>query len=110
MTLKLRYCLFALTLLVPLLVPLMNAQPASASLYTVTFTADNVSVGSLRWAITQVNLGDGPHAINFNIPRSDPGFYSENATHGWWIIRLNSALPAINKRHVYIDGTTQTIN
>jgi len=110
MTFKFRSCLFAVILLVFMLLPLISFQPASAATYTVTFTADNTTAGSLRYAITEANKTSGPHTINFSIPRSDPGFYSENATHGWWIIRLNSALPAINKPHIYIDGTTQTIN
>ena len=112
MNLKLRFCLFTVTLLVSLLVPLTSPQPASAATYTVTFTADNATVGSLRWAITQANanIPAGPHTINFNIPQSDPGFTADDATHSWWIIRLNSALPQINKAHIYIDGTTQTTN
>ena len=112
MNLKLRFGLYAFILLLSLLVPLTSPPPASADTYTVTFTADNLTEGSLRWAITRANANTpaGPHTINFNIPQSDPGFTPDDATHSWWIIRLNSALPQISKAHIYIDGTTQTTN
>jgi len=111
-TFKLRSCLFAVILLVSMLLPLVSFQPASAATYTVTFTTDNTTAGSLRWAITQANASAGPHTIAFNIPRSDPGFYSENATHGWWRIVINPSLGAlvVTRAGVTIDGTTQTTN
>jgi hypothetical protein len=96
--------------LLPLTLSLVWVQPAHGATYTVTFTADNATAGSLRWAITQANASAGPHTIAFNVPRSDPGFYSENATHGWWVFRINSALPSVTRAGVTIDGTTQTTN
>ena len=110
MTLKVRFCLFAVILLVSMLLPLISFQPASAATYTVTFTADNITPGSLRWAITQANAAAGTHTIAFNIPTTDPGYYTENATSHWWRIQLASTLPRITRAGVTIDGTTQTSN
>lgn len=73
---------------------------AEATIYTVTVTSDNPftpAIGSLRWAINQVNAGAGTgDVINFNI--SGTGFH---------VIALSASLPVINKS-VTIDGTTQS--
>jgi len=110
MTLKIKPCLLRLTLLASLLLPLIGPEPASAATYTVTFTSDNATAGSLRWAITQANATAGTHTIAFNIPATDPGYYTENATSHWWRIQLASTLPLITRAGVTIDGTTQTSN
>jgi uncharacterized repeat protein (TIGR01451 family) len=102
----------ALLMAMPLLLPLINYEPAEAATYTVTFTADNITAGSLRWAITQANATAGPHTISFNIPPSDPGYYTENASSHWWRIVINPSLGAlvVTRAGVTIDGTTQTTN
>lgn len=69
--------------------------------FEVTTTADN-GVGSLRWAIDQVNANnanlDKPRLIYFNIPSAAPH-----------IIMLSSPLPVINKG-AFIDGFLQPAN
>jgi hypothetical protein len=87
---------------------LLLSAPVNAATFTVTNTNDS-GAGSLRLAITQANSSAGPHTITFNIPSSDPGYYTESATSHWWRIQLGSVLPNISKS-ITIDGTTQTIN
>ena len=97
----------ALAVLLPATVLLSVTELAWAANFTVTRTADDTNVGSLRWAITQANLNPGADIIDFNIPESDPGYYTESATSHWWRIELSSNLPAITDP-VTIDGTTQS--
>jgi hypothetical protein len=63
--------------------------------YQVTDTGDSTSMGSLRWAIDQVNGDSSPDIIDFAI----------NAT-GLQTITLGSPLPAITNS-VTIEGSTQ---
>ena len=49
------------------LISLSLGQPALSDTFTVTDTLDS-GVGTLRWAIGQVNGSPGPHRIAFNIP------------------------------------------
>ncbi|MFO0966754.1 MAG: LamG-like jellyroll fold domain-containing protein [Gemmataceae bacterium] len=64
--------------------------------------------GSFRQAILDVNanspVGTYPVTIAFNIPASDPGY---NATTGAFTIGLTSALPALTRANITIDGYTQ---
>lgn len=63
--------------------------------YTVTDTSDNTSMGSLRWAITQVDGDSSLDTIKFAISGT-----------GVQTIDLGSPLPQITNS-VLIDGTTQ---
>lgn len=79
---------------------------ANATVYTVTNTNDS-GAGSLRAAITNVNIYPGTHTIAFNIPTSDPNYIS---AQGVWKITPATTLPIITRNNVTIDGTTQTTN
>ncbi len=68
------------------------------STYFVTNTADS-GAGSLRAA-----LSSGASVIDFNIPKTDPGF---NSTTGVFTIAPASALPPISLAPVIIDGTSE---
>ncbi len=50
-------------------VELLEERSLLASVFTVTNTADDGNLGSLRWAINQVNadIGTDPDTIDFNI-------------------------------------------
>ncbi|MCX6296267.1 MAG: T9SS type A sorting domain-containing protein [Bacteroidetes bacterium] len=79
---------------------------ANATVYTVINTNDS-GAGSLRAAISNVNIFPGTHTIAFNIPLSDPNYI---ASQGVWKITPTSTLPIITRNNVTIDGTTQTTN
>jgi VCBS repeat-containing protein len=68
--------------------------------YTVTSTADTLTAGTLRYAITQANLNAGADTIDFAITGA-AGSYGE------YTISLTSALPNITDA-VTIDGSTQS--
>jgi autotransporter-associated beta strand protein len=74
---------------------LASATAAAAdNTFTVTSTADNGSVGTLRWAISQANsAGAGTQTITFSLPGSST-------------ITLGSALPTLNNASgtIAIDG------
>ncbi len=88
----------------------LEVRSLLSQVFTVTNSSDNTSMGSLRWAIGQVN-SDGtdtaasPDQIRFNIPQADPGFGL--VTPGVWTIAPATVLPIINAPCV-IDGYTQT--
>ncbi|OFY87975.1 MAG: hypothetical protein A3F72_08370 [Bacteroidetes bacterium RIFCSPLOWO2_12_FULL_35_15] len=79
---------------------------ANATVYTVTNTND-AGTGSLRAAITNVNIYPGTHTLAFNIPTTDPNYIS---AQGVWKITPTSTLPIITRSNVTIDGSTQTTN
>ncbi len=79
---------------------------SNATVYTVTNT-NNSGAGSLRQAITDVNIYPGTHTISFNIPTTDPNYIS---SQGVWKITPTATLPIITRNNVLIDGTTQTTN
>ena len=81
--------------LTALLLPLA-ASSLTATTYTVTNTGDS-GAGSLRQAITDANLGPGPHTIAFDILGS-----------GVQTIAVASNLPvATSSGGLTVDGTTQ---
>ncbi len=84
----------------------ISFSAANAAVYTVTTTNDS-GAGSLRQAITNVNIYPGTHTIAFNIPNSDANYIS---SQGVWKITPSSTLPIITRSNVLIDGTTQTTN
>jgi uncharacterized repeat protein (TIGR01451 family) len=103
----------SLVLLLSLVLPAINVQPVSAdATYVVNNTLDNEDPGSVRWAIRSANAAPagGKYTITFNIPTSDPGYYTENATSHWWRILINDPLPTVNRANVYIDGSSQPGN
>ncbi len=61
---------------------LQNEWIERLTTFTVTSTADDGSVGTLRWAINQANTNGGLDTINFNIPDNDPGhlYYRDDGT------------------------------
>src|SRR3954453_19126004 len=63
--------------------------------WTVLSPGDGGGVGTLRWAIAEINSEIGPGTIDFNLPGS-----------GVQLISLTSPLPEITNA-VVIDGTTQ---
>ena len=80
--------------------------PLHAVTYQVTSTVDALTppVGTLRWAIQQVNAGAGTgDTISFNIATSDPGYDSATNT---WTIQPVQDLDSITQQ-VTIDGYTQ---
>lgn len=79
---------------------LFVALTINATTYTVTSTANGTTTDgvSLRWAITQANSAAG-NSIAFNISGAAPH-----------TITLTSALPAISKDNITIDGSTQPAN
>ena len=101
---------------------LMPQDVPPANVYVVTNTKDapkdSAPVGSLRYAMNQVEAasgaaGGGNYEIDFNIPTSDPGY---NSATGTFLIQPvsesvpgaldNFALPPVNAT-VTIDGYTQ---
>jgi hypothetical protein len=78
----------------------------NATTFTVTNT-NNSGAGSLRDAIQQAAITNGPHTINFNIPTTDPNY---NSSTGVWVITPQSTFTFILKNYVTIDGTSQTAN
>jgi len=84
----------------------LSYNVSNATVYTVTNTNDS-GTGSLRAAITNVNIYPGTHTIAFNIPTSDPNYIS---AQGVWKITPTSTLPIITRNSLTIDGTTQTTN
>jgi len=74
--------------------------------YTVTTTSD-AGAGSLREAITSANSSPGADNIYFNIPTTDPNYFS---AEGVWEIKLVSALPMLTGAYINIDATTQASN
>ncbi len=78
------------------------------AVYVVNSTADDGSVGTLRWAIEQANLSPGPDTITYDIPDTDPGYVC-SAGNCWWRITLSSKLPVITDP-LFVDGWSQTSN
>ncbi|MBU0686673.1 MAG: DNRLRE domain-containing protein [Candidatus Margulisbacteria bacterium] len=76
--------------------------------YTVT-KCDDSGVGTLRQAIIDANNNPGPDTIDFNIPNTE-ACYTSCGTGNVWVIRVDTALPAITDNYTVIDGTTQTLN
>jgi hypothetical protein len=82
------------------------ATPVAATTFTVTEAADNMGLGTLRWAISSANAaGVGPHTIAFRIPvgQLSGALGSQRA-----VITLVEPLPAIRVANLTIDGSTQT--
>lgn len=105
---------------------LQRQWTGSLATFTVTTTADDFSVGTLRWAIGQANANGGLDTINFNIPDSDLGhrYYRDDglagslstvavtalndgaildfdpdypyAAHSWFQIDLDDSLPQLS--------------
>lgn len=75
---------------------LLSYQPAQASIYTVTTTADS-GPGSLRAAISDANLNPGPHTIRFNI----------GGCGSVCVIQPATPLPSLTMDGITIDGYTQ---
>jgi len=82
---------------------------------TSSFAALNLQPGldgkiSLREAMLAANNTPNPTpsgsalTISFSVPTTDAGYNSSNVT---WKITLDAALPALTRRNVTIDGTTQ---
>ncbi len=63
---------------------LQNQWWGTLATYTVTSTADDGSVGTLRWAIDQANTNAGADNIVFNIPNTDSGhvYYRDDGGAG----------------------------
>jgi uncharacterized repeat protein (TIGR01451 family) len=86
----------------------LEVRSLLSQVFPVTNTSDNTSVGSLRWAIGQVNADAtdtlaSPDEIHFTIPEADPGF---NAATGVWTIAPATALPTIDAPCI-VDGYSQ---
>jgi trimeric autotransporter adhesin len=82
---------------------ILAAASASATVFTVTNTADT-GAGSLRDALTLAqNCTGAPHTIAFNVPTGQ-------LTGGVAVITPASTLPPVSCAGTTIDGTTQTTN
>ena len=80
----------------------------SAATYTVTNSSDS-GPGSLRQAILDANASAAvPHSIEFNIPKSDPGY--QRSTPGVWTIQPASSLPSLTRGKTTVNGGTQKDN
>ncbi len=90
------YRLLSVILMFTLCLALLPVQSVRAATYTVTTTADS-GVGSLRWAIEQVNANPGPDTIQFNIA----------GCGGVCILQPASPLPILTDDVTTIDGYTQ---
>ncbi|MFC2030026.1 right-handed parallel beta-helix repeat-containing protein [Chloroflexota bacterium] len=82
-----------------------HSQTSRATTYYVSKTADDGSVGTLRWAIDSANLSPGPHSIEFDIPVTPA-----DCPDGVCIITPISVLPSVISAGITIDATTQTAN
>jgi hypothetical protein len=80
-------------------------QPVFASTYNVTNTNDS-GPGSLRQAIIDANNRSGADAINFNIPKSDPGYQLRMS--GVWTIQPVTPFPSLTDDATYIYGDSQS--
>ena len=79
-----------------------------AATYTVTNSSDS-GPGSLRQAILDANASAAvPHSIEFNIPKSDPGY--QRSTPGVWTIQPASSLPSLTRGKTTVNGGTQKDN
>ena len=79
-----------------------GATHATTFTVTNTLSCNAAGCGSLRRAIIDANASTAtPHTIQFNIPACSP-------TPCVATINLTTALPAITRANVTIDGTTQT--
>lgn len=97
--------LVAFMCLIALVVQPYQPVQALPMMFIVTNTNDSGS-GSLRWAIGQSNSNSGKDTIVFNIPTSDPNYYTAS---GYFVIPLLSFLPPLTDlAGVIIDATTQT--
>ena len=84
---------------------LLTASVLFANEIVVTNTNDS-GAGSLRQAIYQANATPfDPDSIVFHIPKSDPNYVD---SLGVWVIRPDSALPAITGEGTIIDGRSQS--
>lgn len=80
--------------------------PVAAATFTVTEVADNMGLGTLRWAISSANAaGPGPHTIVFHLAASQLTGPQGNQRA---VITLDAPLPTIRVANLTIDGTTQT--
>ncbi len=77
-------------------------QMAATNPYQVTNTHDS-GPGSLRQALANAALNPNPVPIVFSIPKSDPGYRSEDNV---WTIKPTTAY-RINRRNLTIDGASQ---
>ncbi|MBN1351359.1 T9SS type A sorting domain-containing protein [candidate division KSB1 bacterium] len=82
----------------------LQFSPAFASTIIVSNTNDSYA-GSFRSALEETNLHAGADTIVFRIPQSDLNY---DGSSGVWIIRPDSALPAIVDDSTNIDATTQS--
>lgn len=87
-----------------LFILLIFVQPSRAAIFFVTNTADS-GIGSLRQAIVSANTNPGSDKIEFNIPKTDPGFQT-----GVWRIKLKTLLPSLTDDGTHILGGSQTLN
>ena len=90
--------------LLTLLITMLVAISAQASVFVVTNTGDS-GQGSLRQALTSCSNSAGPHTIKFNIPTTDAGY---DAQVGVWVIAPATTYPYIQTSDVTVDGSSQT--
>ena len=83
---------------------MLEAEAEEPSSYTVTNTLDEGD-GSLRKALQDAAADTGVIMINFNIPKSDPGF---DGDAGVWTILPQSDLPGVGGIYLIIDGASQS--
>ncbi|MFN2439622.1 MAG: hypothetical protein ABR503_10515, partial [Chitinophagaceae bacterium] len=84
----------------------LTSAGSYANTYTVTKTADDGSVGTLRWAISQANSNAGYDVIGFAILPAGNTFESSGANTWPVITVITTPLPTITET-VLIDGATQ---
>jgi len=77
---------------------------SQATEYIITNTQDS-GAGSLRQALSDAFENSDTVLINFQIPKTDPGF---NADTGVWTIKPTSRFSTMYSRHVIINGMSQS--
>jgi titin len=83
----------------------LGSEHLSAPVAKIVVTNTNdVGVGSLRLAIDIANASAEDDVIQFDIPKTDPGF---DTVHNVWVIQPGGSLPMLLDDKITIDGYTQ---
>ena len=83
----------------------------AADYYVTNTSSEATTAGSLAYCIAQANVpAAGKRYIYFNIPVSDEGYTTHEATGAhFWRIKLNNANPInLTQQYIFINGSSQT--
>jgi parallel beta-helix repeat protein len=81
----------------------------AADYYVINTSSEATTAGSLAYCVKQINIA-GPHNIYFNIPVTDSGYTTHEATGAhFWRIKLNNLnLITLSQEKTFINGSSQT--